>query len=394
MADKARSAQDVLDDLGVPYSDHEFLRRLFAPEDPFPELSGTDLDLNATHDPNPSNRASARLNAVILSQRLAPIPTRQVISRALFDRVQHPATNLPVPGDLPHYGDEWVSLISQESITLLSNLRGHLELPEDIRRPGSNEPPGSSVYDSDRGENTQGNNIPIIPGPSGYRQESPPRTLPSVDTVGNLISSFPLPPASTPFKGKQAIAHEEQPELAESITNANIPTPDTSQSVNSPIVFGDSVVDTLAIPSPSPSSTPICTPLQNVTTPLSRASPVVSIDQDLHNTRRVGPKVPLHHPVSVYPSLEGRDRRATYALFPNPYPSPRSSFSSTIRRVQPIQPYCEATDHRFYRKTPFLSPASKSTYSFGRKSAQPKGCVCFKRCFSRAWTRISSLCTC
>ncbi|KAJ5316601.1 hypothetical protein N7508_001109 [Penicillium antarcticum] len=290
MADKARSAQDVLDDLGVPYSDHEFLRRLFAPEDPFPELSGTDLDLNATHDPNPSNRASARLNAVILSQRLAPIPTRQ-----------------------------------------------------DIRRPGSNEPPGSSVYDSDRGENTQGNNIPIIPGPSGYRQESPPRTLPSVDTVGNLISSFPLPPASTPFKGKQAIAHEEQPELAESITNANIPTPDTSQSVNSPIVFGDSVVDTLAIPSPSPSSTPICTPLQNVTTPLSRASPVVSIDQDLHNTRRVGPKVPLHHPVSVYPSLEGRDRRATYALFPNPYPSPRSSFSSTIRRVQPIQPYFSTT---------------------------------------------------
>jgi hypothetical protein len=77
MADQHRSALEVLEDLGVPPSDHEFLRRLFSSEDPFPGPSNVELD------PTAGNRGSARLSAAGLANTLASLRIRQAIPRAL-----------------------------------------------------------------------------------------------------------------------------------------------------------------------------------------------------------------------------------------------------------------------------------------------------------------------
>lgn len=77
MADQHRSALEVLEGLGVPPSDHEFLRRLFSSEYPFPGPSNAELD------PTAGNRGSARLSAASLANTLAPLRIRQVIPRAL-----------------------------------------------------------------------------------------------------------------------------------------------------------------------------------------------------------------------------------------------------------------------------------------------------------------------
>ncbi|KAJ5776642.1 uncharacterized protein N7511_001653 [Penicillium nucicola] len=439
MADQNRSAQDVLEDLGIPTSDHEFLCRLFASENPFPGLSGAELGPNTTLDHNLNNRASGQLSIAT-----------------------HPATNLQVPGHSSYYGDEWVSLISQESITLLSELRGLVVLPEDIRRPESNEPPGSSIYDSDRGESNH-QLVPATPGPPstpkipGIRQTTLSSALSNIETVDNLISSFPRPPSSDSPREKQAISEivpGKQQVLTESNTKANNSTPDTSRHVNGPIIFGDSSAlldtdivdigdqspsipqrhkkqslparrnqteyhgrinplrchpvradpsqihgsfsfDTLDIPgavlSPSTSSTPIRTPLRNFTPPNLRTSPVASIDPDIRHTQFVG----LNSPASVQPSVKSHTSRATYALFPKPYPLPQSSLNSTSRRIPPNQPHCEATDHRYYRKVPFPSHVAQSSRSLDRNPTRPEqeGCGCLKLLKPRSWTCITSLCS-
>lgn len=367
--------------------------------------------------------------------------------------MQRPATTPQEQRDPVHYGDEWVSLISRESNSLLSELRGQLESPEDIRLPGFAEPPGSSVYDSDRGEPSNFHSNPPTPGPSGYQQASLPRTPARNDTVENLISSFPRPPASNSLKGKQvhsAIAPGEQQGIVETSTKVNLFTPDTSQRISTPTIFADSSTvqhtdiidigdqshsvpqrqkkqsvfarlsqtkrhhrtnprrlradpsrihgsfsfDTLVIPapipSPSPPSTPTRTPLVNVSPPISRASLVDFIEQDPRSARHGGQKVPLDHPKPIYPSCGSRDRRTSHGLFPQPYHSPRASFSSTTYRVPRVHPYCEATDPRFYRKLPFPSPLAKSSRSLDKHAARHEGS--FKRCLSRVCTRISSLC--
>ncbi|OGE50172.1 hypothetical protein PENARI_c018G05852 [Penicillium arizonense] len=436
MADEYRSVLEVLEDLGVPPSDHEFLRRLYSSEDPFPGPSNAELD------PTAGNRGPARLSAANLANTLAEPAC-----------VQRPPSTPQEQRDPVHYGDEWVSLISHESNSLISELRGQLESPEDIRRPGFAEPPGSSVYDSDRGEPSNFHSDPPTPGPSGYQQASLPRTPARNNDVEDLISSFPRPPVFNSPKGKQAlsaIAPGEQQGIVETSTKANLFTPDTSRRVSTPTIFADSSTvfhtdiidtgdqsrsvpqrqkkqsafarlsqtkrhrrtnprrlradpsrihgsfsfDTLVIlaptPSPSPPSTPTRTPLLNVSPPISRTSPVDFIEQDPRSTRHGGYKVSLDHPKPIYPSYGSRDCRASYGLFPQPYHSPRASFNSTIHRVPRVHPYCEATDPRFYRKTPFPSPLAKSSRSLDKHAARHTGA--FKRCLSRVCTRISSLC--
>jgi hypothetical protein len=83
MADQYRSFYNVLEDLGVPPSDHEFLRRLFASEYPFPGPSSAEPDPNSNPDSGPGHRGSVRLSAASSPQILASIPTRQVIPFAL-----------------------------------------------------------------------------------------------------------------------------------------------------------------------------------------------------------------------------------------------------------------------------------------------------------------------
>jgi hypothetical protein len=351
---------------------------------------------------------------------------------------------------LAHYGDEWISLISRESNSLLSELRGQLESPGDFRRPRSTEPPGSSVYDSDRGENSNFQDSPIIPGPSRYQQASLPRTPVRNHTVEDLISFFPSPPALAPRspKGKQSrtiVEHEEKQGIVETSTKANLLTPDTSRRVDTPTSFVDSSpglhsnifdvrdqchpashrtrkqslfarlsqtkghgrtntlhlradpsrihdsfsFDTLIVPGPVSSPSVLST---LICTPLRNVSPPPShasqVDCVDQNSRGIREqKVSFDFSGQNYPSCGSRSSRHLYSVFPHPSHSSRPSFASTIRRVPSVL-YSETTDPRFYRKTPFTSPLDQSSPSVEKTVGS------FKQCFSRVWRRISSYCCC
>ncbi|KAF9248097.1 hypothetical protein DTO006G1_8616 [Penicillium roqueforti] len=158
------SLHDLIEELGFPPSEHQFLLRLFGSSDPF---AGLPPDLEASH----SQDQSRQLSSTSLARRLASTRLCERANHFRLQSFQHRPSDFPEDSegrDLVHYEEEWTSLIGADSESLLSELFQQLatddeppclespELPEhhktseNVTRPGSVEPPCSSVYDSEK----------------------------------------------------------------------------------------------------------------------------------------------------------------------------------------------------------------------------------------------------
>jgi hypothetical protein len=71
MADNMPSIQDLIEELGFPLSEQEFLLRLFGSSDPFAGLSFGDIE------PSCSRSLSSRVSSTSLTHRIASLGLRQ-----------------------------------------------------------------------------------------------------------------------------------------------------------------------------------------------------------------------------------------------------------------------------------------------------------------------------
>ncbi|QQK40709.1 hypothetical protein Pdw03_3563 [Penicillium digitatum] len=159
----SKSLQNLIEELGFCPNEHQFLLRLFGSSDPFAGLPGADIEAN--HSRNQSGQHSStsfarRLASTRLCERANQARLRST-NRCPSDFREGSEGRDPV-----HYEEEWTSLIGTDSESLLSELLQQLatdephcpgspkltEYPkasENITRPGSVEPPSSSVYESE-----------------------------------------------------------------------------------------------------------------------------------------------------------------------------------------------------------------------------------------------------
>ncbi|KAI2686224.1 hypothetical protein CBS147332_2909 [Penicillium roqueforti] len=158
------SLHDLIEELGFPPSEHQFLLRLFGSSDPF---AGLPPDLEASH----SQDQSRQLSSTSLARRLASTRLCERANHFRLQSLQHRPSDFPEDSegrDLVHYEEEWTSLIGADSESLLSELfqqlatddeppclespepPEHHKTSENVKRPGSVEPPCSSVYDSEK----------------------------------------------------------------------------------------------------------------------------------------------------------------------------------------------------------------------------------------------------
>lgn len=242
MANESPSLYNLIEELGFPPSEHQFLLRLFGSSDPFAGLPGADLE--ASH----SRNQSGQLSSTSIARRLASARLWQDIP--LFTGWIS-LTNLPpseranqfrlqsthrrpsdfregLEGrDLVHYEEEWTSLIGTDSESLFSELLHqlvtdgeppclespglpeHPKASENIAHPGSVEPPSPSVYESEIGEPPDSvDNLNETPGTQGNCETSRnPRTLNHPGSFERLLESFPRPPGRNQTVREQSFPH-------------------------------------------------------------------------------------------------------------------------------------------------------------------------------------------
>ncbi|EKV06455.1 hypothetical protein PDIG_69680 [Penicillium digitatum PHI26] len=231
MADESPSLQNLIEELGFCPNEHQFLLRLFGSSDPFAGLPGADIEAN--HSRNQSGQHSStsfarRLASTRLWQDIPPFTGERANQARLRSTNRCPSDfrEGSEGRDPVHYEEEWTSLIGTDSESLLSELLQQLatdephcpgspkltEYPkasENITRPGSVEPPSSSVYESETGEQPSPvDSLNESPGTQGNCETSQdPRTLNHPGSFEQLIESFPRPPGHNQAVRDETFSH-------------------------------------------------------------------------------------------------------------------------------------------------------------------------------------------
>ncbi|KOS43650.1 hypothetical protein ACN38_g5415 [Penicillium nordicum] len=150
--------QNLIEELGFPPSEHQFLLRLFGSSDPFSWLPGADLETSHSRNQSGQNSSTSiarRLTSARLCERANQLRLRS--------EHRHPSDSREgLEGrDRVHYEEEWTSLIGTDSESLLSELLQqlatddeppspeHPKASENVAHPGSFAPPSPSVYGSE-----------------------------------------------------------------------------------------------------------------------------------------------------------------------------------------------------------------------------------------------------
>ncbi|KGO69417.1 hypothetical protein PITC_065020 [Penicillium italicum] len=406
MADESPSLYNIIEELGFPPSEHQFLLRLFGSSDPFAGLPGADLE---------ANHSSTSI-----------------------------ALNVPIR-DLVHYEEEWTSLIGTDSESLLSELLHQLatdeephclespELPEhskaseNLSRPGSVEPPSSSVYDSETGEPPSPvDNLNETTGTQGNCEASQdPRTLNHPGSFEQLLESFPKPPGHSQTVRNQVLSHidpDAQRVPPKDSAQANTSTLASSQikpvtsiprisrfseDLGESSLIGEQVSSSVFAKADTPALDK--SGLGNTSITSSRISPPPSKNTStIVNTQSVPPQIP-----SLFPSVSFRQphlpidhhegqqvdpensrqaqehgNRYTYTIFPEYSPRVRP-ISFVIRKQHSFRTIFErratsTASPRFYQKTPLQISTRPSTNSFAsgkRNTSKRKGIL--KRCVKK-----------
>ncbi|KAJ5878119.1 hypothetical protein N7455_001584 [Penicillium solitum] len=439
MADESPSLKNLIEELGFPPSEHQFLLRLFGSSDPFAGLPGADPE--ASHSRNQSGQNSS----TSIARRLA---STRLCERAnqlrLRSANRHPSDSREglESRDRVHYEEEWTSLIGTDSESLISELLQQLatddeppcldspDLPEhpgaseNAARPGSFGPPSPSVYDSEIGEPPDSvDNFNETPGTQGNCEDSQdPRTLKQPGSFEQLLESFPRPPGRNQTVKDQSFSHgysDAQRVPPKDSAQANTSTLASSQikpatslprisrfsedwgdsnpigeqdSTSIRTRAGTSALDTSGLGNTSPSSSGISSPshstvtnTRNVSLQISSLTPSASFREsrlpvDYHGGQQADPE-------SSHQAQE-RANRYTYTPFPE-NPSRIRPISYVIRRQHSFRTIFEGratpTDSaRYYQKTPLRISTRPSTISLAsgkRNTSKPKRI--WKRCVKR-----------
>ncbi|KAJ5384012.1 hypothetical protein N7517_001923 [Penicillium concentricum] len=437
MADESPSIQNLIEELGFPPSEHQFLLRLFGSSDPFAGLPGTDLE------PSHSRNQPGQLSSTSIAHRLASTRLWQAIPPLSGERANQfrlPPTHRPPSGfreglegrDLVQYGEEWTSLIAADSESLFSELLQQVvsdehpclessELPEHhktsekVARPESVGLPSPSVYDSEIGEPPDSVfNLNDTLGTQGnFKKSQDPRTLKEPGSFEQLLQSFPVPPGRNQTVGDQSFSHvssDSQRVLPKDSAQANTSTVSSTQieSVASlPRIsrFSEELDNNNSIREQDSSN--VCAKastsaldtsgLGNTSTSSSGIPPSSTIDTStVVNTRNVSFRVPslsprasfreLHPPIDHHQgqqakldsSHQAHDRANKYTAFPEYHPQVRP-ISYVIRRQRPFKPIFEGrptptASPRYYQKTPLRISSRPSTTSFASGKRSVRKC--------------------
>lgn len=453
MADESPSLYDLIEELGFPPSEHQFLLRLFGSSDPFAGLPGADLEANHSSTSIARRLASTRLWQDIppftrwISLTNLPHHSERANQFRLRSTNNHPSNfrEGSEGRDLVHYEEEWTSLIGTDSESLFSELLqqlatddephclespelpGHSKASENIARPGSVEPPSSSVYDSETGEPPNPvDNLNETPGTQGNCEASQdPRTPNQPGSIEQLLESFPRPPSHNHTARDQVLSHLDP--NAERVPPKDSAQANTSTLTSSQIKpatslpriprfsedFGDSTPigkqDSFSSCAKADTSALDTSGLRNTSTTSSRSSPPPSNDTStILNTRNVSPQIPslspsvpsreLHLPIDRHEGqqvdlesshqTQERANRYTYAIFPE-YSSRVRPISFVIRKQHSFRSIFEGratptASPRYYQKTPLHISTRPSTVSFASaKRGTSKRKRALKRCVKK-----------
>ncbi|CDM34432.1 hypothetical protein PROQFM164_S03g001156 [Penicillium roqueforti FM164] len=399
MADESPSLHDLIEELGFPPSEHQFLLRLFGSSDPF---AGLPLDLEASH----SQDQSRQLSSTSLARRLA--------STRLWQDTPPSSGDFPEDSegrDLVHYEEEWTSLIGADSESLLSELfqqlatddeppclespepPEHHKTSENVKRPGSVEPPCSSVYDSEKGEPPDSvDNLNETPETQGNCEVSQdPRTLNHTGSFKKLLESFPRPPGRDQTVVDQDFSHvysatqRLSPKDSAQANTSTLTSSHIKSATSLPRIsrFSEDLVDSNPIGEQDPSR--VCA-----------KADTSALDNTVVNTRKISSQIPSPSPSASCGELplpdyhEGqqvdpetsdqaqeRANQEKYTIFPS-YSSRVRPISYVIRKQHSFHSIFEGcstpTDSpRYYQKTPLRLSTRPSIISLAsRNRSTPK----------------------
>ncbi|KAJ5616692.1 hypothetical protein N7537_001806 [Penicillium hordei] len=427
MANESPSPEDLIEELGFPPSEHQFLLRLFGSSDPFAGLSGADPE--ASHSRNQSGQNSStsiarRLASARLRQDIPPFTDERANQLRLRSAHRHPSDSCEGSErrDRVHYEEEWTSLIGTDSESLISellqqlatedeppcldssDLPEHLKASENVAHPGSFGPPSPSVYDSEIGEPPDSvDSFNETPATQGNCEESPdPKALKQPGSFEQLLESFPRPPGRNQTVKDQSFSHvysDTQRVPPKDSAQANTSTLASSQikpATSLPRIsrFSEELGDSNPIGEQDSSS--ICakadtsaldtSELGNTSPSSSRISPPSY--STVTNTRNISLQIPSLTPSASFGELrlpvdyhkgqqadpetshqaQERANRYTYIPFPE-YSSRVRPISYVIRRQHSFRTIFEgratpSDSPRYYQKTPLYTSARPSTISF------------------------------
>ncbi|KAJ5978289.1 hypothetical protein N7501_001631 [Penicillium viridicatum] len=447
MANESSSLENLIEELGFPPSEHQFLLRLFGSSDPFAGLPGADPE--ASHSRNQSGQNSStsiarRLASTRLWQDIPPFTNERANQLRLRSAHRHPSDSREgLEGrDRVHYEEEWTSLIGTDSESLISellqqlatddeppcldpsNLPEHPKVSENVAHPGSFGPPSPSVYDSERGEPPDSvDNFNETPGNQGNCEESQdPRTLKQPGSFEQLLESFPRPPGRNQTVKDQSFSHvysDAQRVPPKDSAQANTSTLASSQikpatslprisrfsedlGDSNPIgeqdsssicaKAGTSALDTSGLGNTSPNSSGISPPSYSTVTNTRNFSLRIPSPTPSTSFRELRLPVDYHEgqradPESSHQAQERADRY-TYTPFPE-YSSRVRPISYVIRRQHSFRSIFEGratpTDsRRYYQKTPLRIHTRPSTISLASgKRNTSKPKRFWKRCVKK-----------
>ncbi|KAJ5835486.1 hypothetical protein N7447_001512 [Penicillium robsamsonii] len=437
MADKSPSIQNLIEELGFPPSEHQFLLRLFGSSDPFAGLPGTDLE------PSHSRYQSAQLSSTSIARRIASTRLWQAIPPLSGERANQfhlPPTHRRPSGlregledrDLVHYEEEGTSLIATDSESLFSELLQravsdehpclessvppeHNKASDNVAHPESVGPPSPSVYDSETGEppdsvfklnetfGTQGN----------CKTSQDPRTLKEPGSFDKLLESFPIPPSHNQTVGDQSfsrVSSDSKRVLPKDSAQANTSTVSSNhiKSVTSPprvSRFSEELDNNNPIreqgssnvcAKASTSALDTSQPGNNLTSssgiPLSSTIDIPTIVNTRNVSFRVSSLSPrasfreLHPPIGhhqrqqarLHSSHQAQNRAYKYTAFPESPPRVRP-FSYVVRRQRSLKPIFEGrptptASPRYYQKTPLRISSRPSATSFASGKRSARKC--------------------
>ncbi|KAJ5513632.1 hypothetical protein N7463_003184 [Penicillium fimorum] len=451
MADESPSIQNLIEELGFPLSEHQFLLRLFGSSDPFAGLPGTDLE------PSHSRNQSAQLSSTSIARRLASTRLWQAIPPLSGERANQfrlPPTHRRPSGfregledrDPVHYEEAWTSLIATDSESLFSELlQGvvsdehpclqspeppeHNKASDNVAHPGSVGPPSPSVYDSETGEPPDSVfNLSETFGTQGNSKTSQdPRTLKEPGSFEQLLQSFPVPPSHNQTVGDQSfscVSSDSQRVLpkysaqantsivsssriksvtsltrisrfSEELDNSNLIREQgssnfcakASTSAHDTIGPGDKLTSSSGIPPSSTIDTPTVVNTRNVSFRVSSLSPGASF-------REFHPPINNHQgqQAKLGSSDQTQDRAYKYTAFPEYLPRVRLN-SYIARRQRSFKPIFEGrptstASPRYYQKTPLPISSRPSTTSFASGERSARKC---KKVFKRFVKKVKHL---
>ncbi|CRL24159.1 unnamed protein product [Penicillium camemberti] len=426
MADESRSLENLIEELGFPPSEHQFLLRLFGSSDPFAGLPGADPEASYSRNQSGQNSSTSIARRLASTRLWQDIPPERANQLRLRSAHRHPSDSREgLEGrDRVHYEEEWTSLIGTDSESLISELLQQLATDDEPPcldspglpgHPGSFGPPSPSVYDSEIGEPPDSvDNFNETSGIQGNCEESQdPRTLKQPGSFERLLESFPRPPGRNQTVKDQNLSHvysDAQRVPPEDSAQANTSTLASSQikpatslprisrfsedlGDSNPIGEQDSSsicakadtspLDTSGLGNTSPSSSGISAPscstvtnTQNVSLQIPSRIPSASFRElripiDYHGGQQADPESSRQ--------AQERSNRYTYTPFPE-HSSRVRPISYVIRRQHSFRTIFEGratpTDpHRYYQQTPLRISTRLSTTSFTsgkRNTSKPK----------------------